>query len=182
MGKMSRLASKIPPQRLLGPVSRRTADVASIDQFPARPCSLQDRLADWLTDWQAHWCWQAGRQEDKYPTRPGLFFLFPFSFYFVSIHFYFIKSNFVTGFVHHYPLDPSGLQRISFGDWNTPVALLTHETRWTRSFDASSSCWGLNLTVIFTDSLFGQQNIRREKCHKMSCFVQNPKTITVIWE
>ncbi len=34
------------PQRLLGPVSERTADVASIDQFPARPCGLWNWLAD----------------------------------------------------------------------------------------------------------------------------------------
>ena len=132
MGKMSRPVSKIPPQRLLGPVSWRTADVASIDQFPARPCSLWDRLADWLTDWQAHWCWLAGRQEHKYPTRPGPFF--SISILFCLSSFYFIKSNFVTHFVHHYPLDPSGLQRIRFSDWNIPVAPLMCETWWTWSF------------------------------------------------
>ena len=70
----------------------------------------------WLTDWLTDRRTGAGRQAGKkINIQQGLvcFFLFPFSFYFVSIHFYFIKSNFVTGFVHHYPLDPSGLQRIS---------------------------------------------------------------------
>lgn len=35
-----------PSQRLLGPVSSRTADVDSIDQFPALPCGLWDLPAD----------------------------------------------------------------------------------------------------------------------------------------
>lgn len=70
-----------PP--LLRPVSWRTADVASIDQFPSRPCGLWDWLVDWLTDRQAHWWWLSGRQEKKIPNHAWS--VFCFITYFISI-------------------------------------------------------------------------------------------------
>lgn len=137
-------------------------------------------LTDWLTDRRTGAGWQAGKNIN---IQQGLVLFFSISILFCLRSFYFNKSNFVTHFVHHDPLDPSGLQRICFSDWNIPVALFVCETWWTWSFVRSldgggdrrrsvATCGDLmraaQLTTILKKialwSVCNNQNREREKC------------------
>lgn len=109
-----------PTQRLSGPGSKRIADVASIDQFPAWPCCLWDWPDDWLIDWQASWWWLSSKQDIFFffLTRPGLFCILLLNLLPLTL-----QNNVVIHFVRYYPLGPSGLQRtksiLVFATWQS---------------------------------------------------------------
>lgn len=113
-------------------------------------------LTDWLTDRRTGAGWQAGKNIN---IQQGLVLFFSISILFCLRSFYFNKSNFVTHFVHHYPLDPSGLFVRSLdggGDRRRSVATCGDLMR------------AAQLTTILKKialwSVCNNQNREREKC------------------